>query len=195
MNQPDMAEIVGHLVDEERLVAAKNLRFRQIARTQLGAIRRRHLFQGAGVARMIQVRITTLQLQHHARNFGQFLGAFDQRMRGQNLLQKRGAGARQAQDKNRVGPQIAPAGANRLWAEPETGGEAYIPLALNKRARSTAILDEVSRQFGKPGSGTDMSGVTAALAEQTSILHGLGSVIHAELQSHARTTQMMRRQG
>lgn len=44
--------------------------------------------------------------------------------------------------------QIAPAGAMRLWAEPETGGEAYIPLALNKRKRSKKILEEVARIFG-----------------------------------------------
>lgn len=44
--------------------------------------------------------------------------------------------------------QIAPAGAMRLWAEPETGGEAYIPLAPSKRGRSMAILDEVAARFG-----------------------------------------------
>ena len=45
--------------------------------------------------------------------------------------------------------QIAPAGAMRVWAEPETGGEAYIPLALSKRERSEAILEEVARRFGR----------------------------------------------
>lgn len=44
--------------------------------------------------------------------------------------------------------QIAPAGAMRLWAEPETGGEAYIPLAASKRARSTQILGAVANKFG-----------------------------------------------
>ena len=44
--------------------------------------------------------------------------------------------------------QIAPAGAWRVWAEDETGGEAYIPLHPAKRARSTAILEEVARRFG-----------------------------------------------
>lgn len=44
--------------------------------------------------------------------------------------------------------QIAPAGAMRLWAEPETGGEAYIPLAASKRARSTGILATVADKFG-----------------------------------------------
>lgn len=49
--------------------------------------------------------------------------------------------------------QIAPAGAMRLWAEPETGGEAYIPLAKSKRSRSTAILEETNRLMGNPLGG------------------------------------------
>lgn len=44
--------------------------------------------------------------------------------------------------------QLAPAGAMRVWAEAETGGEAYIPLADSKRARSMAILGEVADRFG-----------------------------------------------
>ncbi|MFI1889812.1 phage tail protein [Streptomyces jumonjinensis] len=36
----------------------------------------------------------------------------------------------------------------RLWAEPETGGEAYIPLAESKRPRSLAILEQVADEFG-----------------------------------------------
>ena len=51
--------------------------------------------------------------------------------------------------------QIAPAGAWRVWAEPETGGEAYIPLAPSKRERSTAILDEVAGRFGYQLVGAD----------------------------------------
>ena len=44
--------------------------------------------------------------------------------------------------------QIAPAGAMRVWAEPETGGEAYIPFAKSKRARSEQILATVADKFG-----------------------------------------------
>jgi len=36
----------------------------------------------------------------------------------------------------------------RVWAEPETGGEAYIPLAKSKRKRSMKILEQVARYFG-----------------------------------------------
>ncbi|HEX5566744.1 MAG TPA: phage tail tape measure protein [Streptomyces sp.] len=44
--------------------------------------------------------------------------------------------------------QIAPAGSWRVWAEPETGGEAYIPLAPAKRGRSRAIAEETVRRLG-----------------------------------------------
>ncbi|WP_316749241.1 phage tail tape measure protein [Streptomyces herbicida] len=44
--------------------------------------------------------------------------------------------------------QIAPGGSWRVWAEPETQGEAYVPLAASKRPRSKAIVEEVVRRFG-----------------------------------------------
>jgi cell wall-associated NlpC family hydrolase len=44
--------------------------------------------------------------------------------------------------------QIADASQIRVWAEPETQGEAYIPLAPGKRSRSTQILSAVARTFG-----------------------------------------------
>lgn len=47
--------------------------------------------------------------------------------------------------------QIAPAGAWRVWAEPETGGEAYIPLASSKRTRSLEIWRETGRRLGVQG--------------------------------------------
>lgn len=47
--------------------------------------------------------------------------------------------------------QIAPAGAYRMWAEPETGGEAYIPLAQSKRSRSRSIAEETVRLLGGRG--------------------------------------------
>ena len=53
--------------------------------------------------------------------------------------------------------QIAPAGAWRVWAEPETGGEGYIPLAKSKRKRSEAILGRIADIFGGtyiPGAAT-----------------------------------------
>lgn len=41
-------------------------------------------------------------------------------------------------------------GITRVWDEPETGGEAYIPLAASKRARSLAIWAETGRRLGAP---------------------------------------------
>lgn len=34
------------------------------------------------------------------------------------------------------------------WAEGETGGEAFIPMAMSKRGRSTSILADVAQRFG-----------------------------------------------
>lgn len=44
--------------------------------------------------------------------------------------------------------QFARAGSWRVWAEPETEGETYIPHAMSKRARSTQILRETANEFG-----------------------------------------------
>jgi TP901 family phage tail tape measure protein len=44
--------------------------------------------------------------------------------------------------------QIAPAGSYRVWAEQETGGESYIPLAPSKREQSLAIWAETGRRLG-----------------------------------------------
>ena len=44
-------------------------------------------------------------------------------------------------------PQIAPGGAWRLWAEPETGGEAYIP-RLGDPRRARAILNTAADWYG-----------------------------------------------
>jgi hypothetical protein len=77
--------------------------------------------------------------------------------------------------------QIAPAGAWRVWAEPETGGEAYIPMGAHKRERSEKILSTVADLFGmdlvpRPsaaavaraahGFGDDRGGGTAVLTRE-----------------------------
>lgn len=73
--------------------------------------------------------------------------------------------------------QIAPAGAMRLWAEPETGGEAYIPLSRMKRRRSERILAEVASRFG----GTYLPGRVSQHA------NGSATEGQAERASTART--------
>lgn len=56
-------------------------------------------------------------------------------------------GVRDVKDKHIA--EIAPAGAWRVWAEPETKGEAYVPLANDdRRPRAKSILSEVARRFG-----------------------------------------------
>ncbi|MFD4482355.1 phage tail tape measure protein [Streptomyces sp. NPDC058257] len=44
--------------------------------------------------------------------------------------------------------QIAPAGSWRIWGEPETQGEAYVPLSVTKRDRSKAVVEDVVGRFG-----------------------------------------------
>jgi hypothetical protein len=46
--------------------------------------------------------------------------------------------------------QMARAGANRLWAEPETGGESYIPHAPSKRAGAVDVLQRTNAILGNP---------------------------------------------
>lgn len=61
--------------------------------------------------------------------------------------------------------QIAPAGAWRVWAEPETGGEGYVPLAPSKRQRSRRVMAEIARRFGDtyiPSRSYAAGGVNAA---------------------------------
>ncbi|MDS2171607.1 hypothetical protein Q7C18_02745 [Nesterenkonia sp. CL21] len=59
--------------------------------------------------------------------------------------------------------QIAkPSTTYRIWAEPETGGEAYIPLAASKRARSLAIWEETGRRLGAFEDGGVVGGDTGS---------------------------------
>jgi hypothetical protein len=51
-------------------------------------------------------------------------------------------------------------GATRIWAEPETGGEAYIPLSPNKRQRSLDIWRRTGRHLGVQG--FDDGGIAAS---------------------------------
>lgn len=54
---------------------------------------------------------------------------------------------------------IAPQGSYRIFGESETGGEAYIPLASHKRARSTAVWMETGRRLGYGiGAGLNLVG-------------------------------------
>lgn len=61
---------------------------------------------------------------------------------------------------NHVAQIAKPSPVYRVWAEPETGGEAYIPLASSKRTRSLAIWQEVGRRFGVFNNGGVVGGET-----------------------------------
>lgn len=47
--------------------------------------------------------------------------------------------------------QIAPGGSWRVWGEPETQGEGYVPFAPSKRGRSRKITEEIVRRLGGKG--------------------------------------------
>lgn len=57
-------------------------------------------------------------------------------------------------------------GAGTIFAEKETGGEAYIPLAAGKRGRSTQILSEVARMFGMELTAREDGGITPEALRQ-----------------------------
>lgn len=60
---------------------------------------------------------------------------------------------------------IAPGGSNILYAERETGGEAFIPLAANKRGRSLDIWKETGKRLGAFADG----GVTGRGSTESAI--------------------------
>lgn len=74
--------------------------------------------------------------------------------------------------------QIAPAGAWRVWAEPETGGEAYIPLSPAKRPRSRQIAEETVDALGGAVKWFAKGGVTKAEKEARASARGDLTVSH-----------------
>jgi hypothetical protein len=77
-------------------------------------------------------------------------------------------------------------GAGTIFAEEETGGEAYIPLAPAKRQRSTAILAEVARLFGlslSAPSGSAGASVSADGPAGGNIITSLSTAVTAPIVS------------
>ncbi|KIZ16828.1 hypothetical protein SNA_17670 [Streptomyces natalensis ATCC 27448] len=60
--------------------------------------------------------------------------------------------------------QFAPAGTWRVWAEPETEGEAYIPLAPSKRGRSRKVAEETVKRLGGKGIAWNADGSVTTYA-------------------------------
>jgi hypothetical protein len=56
---------------------------------------------------------------------------------------------------------VVPAGAWRVFGEPETGGEGYIPLGAGKRQQALATMRTINRRWGNPlGDGGSRGGAT-----------------------------------
>jgi hypothetical protein len=88
--------------------------------------------------------------------------------------------------------QIAPAGAMRVWAEPETGGEAYIPLAPEKRGRSRSIADETVSRLGGVVQWMADGGVGARSAGTSTVAGSSSTTLATEirgLRDDLRTVQ------
>ncbi len=83
---------------------------------------------------------------------------------------------------NRVA-QIAPAGAMRVWAEPETGGEAYIPFATSKRARSLDIWAETGKRLGVQGFADGAMLAASKMQPMSPMSQGLGRASATEVRT------------
>lgn len=59
----------------------------------------------------------------------------------------------------------------RIFNEPETGGEGYIPLSPAKRPRSTAILGQIADEFGYHLAPKGRQAVTAGASTRTATTH------------------------
>src|SRR6202044_214926 len=70
-------------------------------------ILRRELGQHTRIPWIAEVRLPSLQVEHHARNLAELMGSFDAGMGGEYLFDQRGASARQADDENRIRAFVA----------------------------------------------------------------------------------------
>ena len=81
--------------------------------------------------------------------------------------------------------QIARAGEWRVWAEPETGGESYIPHALSKRGRADQIMAQTASILGgtyiPAGASTYAQGSPVSGSQGSSSIEALADRIVAAL--------------
>lgn len=86
--------------------------------------------------------------------------------------------------------QIAPAGSWRVWGEPETQGEAYVPLSVTKRDRSKAVVEDVVGRFGgqvewfanggvRNASGRDYNPMLASSFKQARSVAAMAGVVRS----------------
>src|SRR5262249_35267997 len=83
VDEPDVAEVVRHLVDEERLISAMGASAGQVALAEFAEISRckpcKHT-RITWIARIVEIGSGSLHLENNALDVGQFLRALDQRM-------------------------------------------------------------------------------------------------------------------
>lgn len=61
-------------------------------------------------------------------------------------------------------------GTTRIWDEPETEGEAYIPFAPSKRKRSIDIWEQTGKRLGIPGYANGSAGSSKAVRSSTPVI-------------------------
>ena len=103
LNESDVRKVVRHLVDEKRRCAFPvNARALEVPLTQFTA------FRGAQIHQRLRIRDLRIaahpaaEVAGNRHHVGQFHCPFDRRMAGQNLLEQRRSGARQADDEDRI---------------------------------------------------------------------------------------------
>src|SRR5262249_40929711 len=109
MNQADVPEVVRHLVDEERLAGAEHLRVREVLLAVAAQIFERQLVEHVRIARRLAQLLSAVEPMDETRNIRELHRALDLRVRRQDLLEQRRAGARQADDEDRVRRLTSPA--------------------------------------------------------------------------------------
>src|SRR6202140_999170 len=105
--QADVPEIVRHLVNEVWLAHSVDPRVRQVLLPEAPELLDRHVLQHARVTRVVEVRITPLQLHGHAGNIAKLLRTLHPRVRGEDLFDQGRAGARQTEYEDRLAARHA----------------------------------------------------------------------------------------
>src|SRR5580700_9025366 len=112
MNETDVQTVVRHLVDEVRSGAlAQNPGAIQIALTQRAQLRARQGSHGLEERTLVTPAVAGGELACDLGYIRQLHRSFDQGVAGENLLEQRRAGARQAEDEDRIARLGAAAGA------------------------------------------------------------------------------------
>lgn len=103
MNEPDVQEIIRHLVDESRLagppVYSGAIQISICQRGDVGSVQRGQRLQKC---RVIYLAALAAQAARNRCDIGEFAGAFYQRMAGKDLLQQRRSRPRQSYDEDGI---------------------------------------------------------------------------------------------